>query len=81
MWSVKDLARTTTRGSLRGKSTKSRDRKVWKAPQRLWDDEKWIVRKEFTRVRSVDAIPKSEDVYRLTAEMKKYLTWCNTCEA
>ncbi|CAE7681481.1 NPC1 [Symbiodinium sp. CCMP2592] len=41
----------------------------------LWDDEKWLVRKEFTRVRHASALQKQEDVYKLTAEMRSYLTW------
>eukprot|EP00439_Symbiodinium_sp_Y106_P081139 s1674_g20.t1 len=75
MWLKKDLS-TLTRSCLRAKSTsrQKRSRKAPKAQPSLWDDEKWLVRKEFTRVRHASALQKQEDVYKLTAEMRSYLT-------
>ncbi|CAE7541352.1 NPC1L1, partial [Symbiodinium microadriaticum] len=133
---------TLTRSGLRGKSTSRKlrwPRKAWKTPPPSGDDEKWLVRKEFTRathlpggnapdcsegcdvegqlrglelmrgsnasgarqadgelaasqnlmegvavarisfgrcLKETRALQKNEDVYKLTAEMRNYVTWC-----
>lgn len=37
--------------------------------------EKWVTRKEYTRIRSLEDLPEDDPVFRLTKEMGKYIEW------